>query len=101
MSYIDREKLLNSLDKYDFPSDKCYEITFETIDGAPTEDVAPIKHGKWEVKEFVGDFNNCAYCSNCGEFIETREYEPKYVTRENPYCKNCGAKMDLESGEGR
>ena len=49
----------------------------------PSEDVAPIKHGRWDYDP------SGAWCSVCGEYSEV----------ESNYCGNCGAKMDGESDE--
>ena len=57
----------------------------------PSEDVAPVRHGRWilDEKRYV------IYCSECSAPVS---YYPniKDVREENHYCPNCGCKMDLE-----
>lgn len=50
----------------------------------PEADVAPVRHGRWEVSEF--GYLVCTHCGwvRCG--IPLFEYYP--------HCPNCGAKMD-------
>ena len=58
----------------------------------PSEDVAPVRHGRWEARAIPrsdpdGDWIALEYhCSLCNRL----EY------RKENYCPNCGAKMDLE-----
>ena len=65
------------------------------INAAPAADVAPVRHGWWEVEidfdEFWGDleYYKCSVCGN----RELRDAQ-------TPYCPNCGALMDLEGGGG-
>lgn len=71
-----------------------------------TDDVQPVKHGKWiytEVREYPVGYNRaeCSYCnwshhSRPGEkWILTAEE----VARDFNYCPNCGAQMErLRSG---
>ena len=54
----------------------------------PTADVAPVVHGKWELRhEGYGHYWECSVC-HTNPCI--------YVTRNTKFCPNCGAKMDLE-----
>ena len=54
----------------------------------PISDVAPVVHGKWELRhEGYGHYWECSAC-NTNPCI--------YVTRNTKFCPNCGAKMDLE-----
>ena len=55
---------------------------------APSEDVAPVKRGKWITSD---DPNQVSLvCSVCGQKMP---YVPEYLPNRPPYC-NCGAKMD-------
>lgn len=71
------------------------------IENAPTLDVAPVRHGRWEQDyELVqGMEDNSEYpyvaCNLCGH----REYDVDlndYTDYDDlpKYCPNCGAKMD-------
>lgn len=76
------------------------------IDIAPTLDVAPVRHGRWEQDyELVqGMEDNSEYpyvaCNLCGH----REYDVDlndYTDYDDlpKYCPNCGAKMDAGQEE--
>lgn len=56
----------------------------EYIKGLPSEDVQPVRHGRWTDDTGIeGAWN---YCSVCGEqAIDLYDY-----------CPNCGARMDGE-----
>lgn len=58
-------------------------------------DVAPVRHGRWELsKNYVG-YCSCSLCSDC-------YVEPEWVDRLHwRFCPNCGAKMDLEASDGK
>ena len=51
----------------------------------PAADVAPVRHGRWDVVE--GRRLDNAICSNCGRHFQA--YYEAYS-----FCPNCGAKMD-------
>ena len=50
----------------------------------PTADVAPVKHGTWEIMPETKTRRFCACCR-----WDVPEYGKFYA-----YCPNCGAKMD-------
>ena len=97
MRYIDADKLKeNAADKLKFPF---YMTVADFADQAPTEDVAPIKHGKWlyswssnlcaEFKNYQGfQPAKCSVC-NISQSINTYQHKAQYK-----YCPYCGAKMD-------
>ena len=49
-------------------------------------DVAPVRHGRWEVEVGMNFFKE-RNCPVCKKRIESNFWN---------YCSNCGAKMDLE-----
>ena len=51
----------------------------DIIKHAPSADVAPVRHGRWDA-----DMGG-VWCSVCGEYSEEGEWD---------YCPYCGAKMD-------
>lgn len=59
----------------------------QIIDDAPTADVQPVKHGKWEI---CSD-GYYPYCSNCKNEPQGREM--------TLFCPNCGARMDGDVNE--
>lgn len=64
-------------------SDTEYDAICNSIDKAPSADVAPVVHGRW----MQSDHDTLFACSICGDVID--------VIKTN-YCPNCGAKMDLD-----
>ena len=60
------------------------------IDTLPTEDVAPVVHGKWIVTNCIQDYVSIT-CSACNFKWRNRRY-----MQYQKYCPNCGAKMDGE-----
>jgi len=65
------------------------------INGCPTLDVEPIKHGQWRVaKSSEGLPTNRFVCSECMGLVQISVY--CYHCMFN-YCPNCGAKMDGEN----
>ncbi len=83
--YIEREALFRSIADDVAPFNVA--MVFRHIHNAPAADVAPVRHGRWEVIE--GMIEN-AVCSNCGRHFQSY-YEAYH------YCPNCGAKMDGET----
>lgn len=89
---LKKEAITFNLGTEDYP---CIEkiIYKSDIDEAPTLDVAPVVHARWEEGngewvEMLGDWylKSTYICSNCHE----------EESRKTDYCPNCGAKMDLE-----
>ena len=60
-------------------------------------DVAPVRHGRWELYGNDDDLAASFFCSLCGWNMD----EDKYLDRWSHlnYCPNCGAKMDKEASE--
>ena len=51
-----------------------------------------IKHGKWEKAKPYGTYE----CSCCGYFdTDCSDYYGSHSVKEQKYCPECGAKMDL------
>lgn len=63
-------------------------VDMSDIDNAPTIYAEPVRHGRWEWKDFHGDGSLTLCCSECLETEGAREI--------SNYCHNCGAKMDKE-----
>lgn len=84
--YIDAEKLLDLIRDNDEPPRYGYVDLWDIVD-APTEDVQPVKHGRWKPTWT----ENEVYCSECNGFVA---YNPLFAT--DNYCRFCGAKMDKE-----
>ena len=60
------------------------------------KDWMPVMHGRWVVLDECS--NEGAYCSVCHKKV----YRVCYgnCKMKSKYCPNCGAKMDLEGGDG-
>ena len=84
-NYIDRDKI--ELSRLKDPANR-YLIEL-LVFNLPIEDVAPVKHGKWQQNQY---HQRIYYCSECGRHIEDGSNKPY---EHFPYC-HCGAKMDLE-----
>ena len=67
-------------------------IAFDVVDDFPTEDVQPVKHGRW----IDGDYRCVtAVCSKCKHLRLGNG--AKFATRIALYCEHCGARMDGET----
>ena len=86
--YIDADKL-NLDEEVELADDwnTAHEIA-NIIKYAPTEDVAPVIHAKWE-KGGQG-FSFMYKCSHCG-WIDGYPFNERHR-----FCPNCGAKMEEE-----
>lgn len=83
-TYVEREALLDALDKDDML------VSFEvrkTITDAPSADVKPVVHGKWLSAGHDGwsYYIRCTACNSL--FGDMTKFK---------YCPNCGATMDKE-----
>lgn len=68
-----------------------WNTAIQIINEAPTADVAPVVHGKWEQVD-----NTKCRCSRC----DIIALIGLYPHGDKNYCPNCGAKMDIdEEGE--
>ena len=77
--YIDTEKIKYSYLPLAVMPDVF--VTKKEIDEMPSEDVAPVIHGKWVYHYRLGKF----VCIDCGF---EQKHKPTFR-----YCPNCGAKM--------
>ena len=55
-------------------------------------DVAPVRHGRWELYGNDDDLSASFFCSLCGWNMDENEYLDRWSHLN--YCPNCGAKMD-------
>lgn len=91
--YIDREAAISLIKQYGHDAidggrysldtvDDCIELK-NRIEALPTEDVAPVVHGRWDE-----NWN----CVNCGRHAPF--WFMSFCCYKSKYCPNCGAKMD-------
>ena len=93
MRPIDADALKATISKYEFNApNEMYKqggecvLNFympKIIDGAPTIEAEPVRHGYWAIRPSGWSDYDCV-CSKCGE-SGTPDYK---------YCHNCGARMD-------
>lgn len=97
MRLIDADALLDVVGKILVPYNAAYAAyqIKTAIDDAPTVDAVPVVHGRWIITEEYSTTLDCNCwrftCSACEDYTVSL-----YRRREQNYCPNCGAKMDLE-----
>lgn len=94
MRLIDADALLNELgDIWNIPKDwdgdidETCETAFDVIENAPTVEVKPVVHGKWEKTRLAGEY----ICSNCQSLICSGFTRMGY--EQYKFCPECGADM--------
>ena len=95
--YIDREAVVDAVTDiyYDTPEINLTAEKFEAaINGIPSADVAPVRHGRWE--KWNGDDRH--HCTVCECYANAERDSYGYIAYEflDNYCPNCGAKMESE-----
>lgn len=90
--YIKREDALKAVDDIVCDAGDA-ERTCDRIIDLPSEDVAPVRHGRW-IEHYKSDAPptlrsrwTCSWCGNVQTYGAT------------DYCPNCGARMDGENNE--
>ena len=90
--YIEREEAMHIAFKSPFFSD----ALMEEMKAIPAADVAPIRHGMWETI----DASTWRWSHDGAKPVHRVKYRHnecgRVVQRKEPYCPNCGEKMDLE-----
>lgn len=98
--YIDREKYCNEICRCD--QNYCDKQSCP-IWKAPSEDVAPVVHGKWEYNRDATDFGIggyiCSQCKNKNNNLPCNRVKSVQMFLGAKYCPECGAKMDAEQEE--
>lgn len=98
MRPIDSDVLLEKLSTECEYADDCKKtepcITC-IINGCPTLDVEPIKHGHWICEDLQGGFGKIT-CSRCREEINVSQERYENLKEYEKFCASCGAKMDGE-----
>ena len=89
--YIKREEVYDQLDRWarDLNNPQVYQRDDArcVIDGIPSADVAPVRHGRWVVIDAEEPRRyGCSECKRLSWHMEN-------------YCPNCGARMDEDGDE--
>lgn len=98
--YIDREETVKTVRLFNALTEDEEEWEIRKI---PSADVAPVRHGHWDVREPMPmhdikgnlSWGNWYVCTGCG--FATTAIEG-HITQYK-YCPNCGARMDGDSDE--
>ena len=86
--YIERETAIAWFMPYAHAGESIdADVVISDIKGMKSADVAPVRHGRWEVV-FGSDGKEHMVCTRCRKQQD--------LTGVFSYCPNCGAKMDLE-----
>lgn len=96
--YIEREAALKLLED----EARCGYLDAVDINSIPAADVAPVVHGRWFDTGVENATGNIYFCSVCRKYNNPnkKDVEMKRTKEKPAYCPNCGAKMELEGGEG-
>ena len=101
--YIKKEALMFALckeiigdgDYYNGKDDMQDEIR-DMVSRFPAADVAPVRHGRWETI----DASTWRWSHDGARAVHRVKYRHnecgRVVQKKEPYCPNCGCKMDLE-----
>lgn len=76
-------------DKLNIPLSDLCDIVAEI----PSEDVQPVKHGKWIIDYAEGSEIYHAHCSECNNEPDRNIGGDYYIDKLSDYCPNCGARM--------
>ena len=98
--YIKRSDVLELAREYYTPALREEAVPVRAIRNIPSADVAPIKHGEWEVLESFSDpldgsHKDRCRCTNCG-FIHV--FTDFHYGQYN-FCPNCGSEAILKNIE--
>ena len=94
--YIDKQAFLDSMKR----TDRYFNVKFD-IENFPNADVAPVRHGRWELEYETYGKMRCSVCKK-EALIEKAIDDVGVITNyvDSNYCPNCGAKMDGGIGNG-
>ena len=91
--YIEREAALEIINSLNIASAL---YAGRKIINLPPADVAPVRHGMWETI----DASTWRWSHDGAKPVHRVKYRHnecgRVVQRKEPYCPNCGARMDLE-----
>ena len=89
--YIKRETAVRAVMAAKWVDGSDGAMAREIVTTAPTADVAPVRHGRW-------DGNDCTVCKLPWNYNMVQNADDwGYFDPMPDYCPNCGAKMDGDS----
>ena len=93
--YIDKQAFLDYMKR----TDRYFNVKFD-IENFPNADVAPVRHGQWELEYGTYGKMRCSVCKK-EALIEKTIGDVGVITKyvDSNYCPNCGAKMDEKENE--
>lgn len=91
MDLIDRKSAIDEAYAV-IVDDAVYDVVqVETLEGLPSVDVQPVRHGHWYHGEAYPHHLYCSVCYRTA--LPNDEYVERWGLHMN-YCPNCGARMD-------
>lgn len=98
--YIKREDTIKAIESETYRHDYLDHV-IDIIEYIPSADVAPVRHGHWDVREPMPmhdikgnlSWGNWYVCTGCG--FATTAIEG-HITQYK-YCPSCGARMDEDT----
>ena len=104
--YIAKEFVIDAIEELKtkpMPKALLFDHLTKLIEIFPTEDFAPVRHGKWIYNPNGMDFNlgawECSVCTQKNNNLPCSRNISPYICVGSKYCPNCGAKMDGGEGE--
>lgn len=91
---INKSKAKSTVEgKKDIATCDAYVTCWSDVVNAPSADVQPVKHGKWEELTDYGGWGDTHYrCSVCGEEWYLEDGTPQQNNMN--FCPRCGSRMD-------
>lgn len=86
LMYVNNDLPLITTEEWDIA--KGFDKAVEEVKNYPTDDVQPVKHGKWVFNKPPDDWIMSLY--TCDQCSHVEDGKPNY-------CPNCGARMDGET----
>lgn len=85
-------EILNGMGISQKHNDKIVAEVEAVFDDIPAADVAPVRHGRWQITD---SYPHNVYCSECHQkFAQTHWAVWEDGSLPRRFCPNCGAKME-------
>lgn len=93
--YIAKEFVIDAIEELKtkpMPKALLFDHLTKLIEIFPTEDFAPVRHGKWETIS-DSDMSKTVMCSVCNKMFYFTKKRAQLNIDKMPHCPNCGAKL--------